>query len=78
MILTGGNQRTLRNTCAIAALSTTNSTYTDSGANRDLRGREPATNRLSRGTASNALKHVATTSDDRKRSGCTSLFRLGL
>jgi hypothetical protein len=47
MILTGQNLRTLRNTCTSAALSTTNPTWADLGANPALRGEKPVTNRLS-------------------------------
>jgi hypothetical protein len=52
MILTGGNRRTRRKTCPSATLSTTNPTWIDPGANPGLRGESPATNDLSRGTAS--------------------------
>jgi hypothetical protein len=48
LILTGEIRRTRRKTCPITALSTTNPTCTDPG----LCGGRPATNRLSRGTAS--------------------------
>jgi hypothetical protein len=38
-------------TCPNATLSTTNPTWTDPGSNPGLRGKRPATNRLSHGTA---------------------------
>jgi hypothetical protein len=38
-------------TCSSATLSTTNPTWTDLGSNADRRGRKPAINRLSYGTA---------------------------
>jgi hypothetical protein len=49
-----GNRRARRKTVLLvsATFSTTNSTWTDTGANRGLRGARPATNRLSRGVAS--------------------------
>jgi hypothetical protein len=45
-ILTGGNRRTRRETCPSVSLFTTNATWTDTGANSDLRGERPATDRL--------------------------------
>jgi hypothetical protein len=50
-ILTGENRRTRRKTCPSATLSTTNPTWNDPGANPNLRGKSPATNDLSHGTA---------------------------
>jgi hypothetical protein len=52
MILTGENRGTRRKTCPSATWSTTNPAWTDLGANTDLRGEKPVTNRLSYGTAS--------------------------
>jgi hypothetical protein len=46
IILTGENRRTRRKSCPIATLSTSNSTWTDPGANPRLRGERPAANRL--------------------------------
>jgi hypothetical protein len=51
MILTGENRRTLRKTCPSDALSTTNPTWIDLGANPGLRGERSAANDLSHGTA---------------------------
>jgi hypothetical protein len=51
IIFTGENRRTLRKTCPIATLSTTNPTWTDLGAKTGLRGERQATDRLSHGTA---------------------------
>jgi hypothetical protein len=51
MIWTGENRRTRRKTCPSATLSTTNHTWSEPGANPDLRGKRPVTNRLSYGTA---------------------------
>jgi hypothetical protein len=51
MILTGENRRTRRKFRPSANMSTTNSTWTDLGANPGLRGERPASNRLSHGTA---------------------------
>jgi hypothetical protein len=51
MILTGETRRTRRKTCPNAALSTTNPTWIDPGANPGLRGERPATDDLSHGTA---------------------------
>jgi hypothetical protein len=51
MILTGENRRTRRKTCPSATLFTINPTWIDPGANPDLRGKRPATNDLSHGTA---------------------------
>jgi hypothetical protein len=51
MILTGETRSTRRKPCAGATLSTTNPTWIDTGANPDLRGDRPATNRLSHCTA---------------------------
>jgi hypothetical protein len=52
MKLTGENRSTRGKTRPIATLSTTNPTWTDPGSNPGLRGKRPATNRLSHGTAS--------------------------
>jgi hypothetical protein len=46
-----GKPTTRRKTCPSATLSTTNLTWTDPGSNPGLRGKRPATNRLSHGTA---------------------------
>jgi hypothetical protein len=43
-----------RKTCPSVTLSTTNPTYTNSGANPGLRGGKPAANRLNHGTAKEA------------------------
>jgi hypothetical protein len=51
MILTGENRTTRRETCPSASLSTTNPTWIDPVANPGLRGKRPATNDLSHGTA---------------------------
>jgi hypothetical protein len=51
IILTEENRRTRRKTCSSATLSTTNTTWIDTGANPGLRGERPATNHLSHGTA---------------------------
>jgi hypothetical protein len=51
MILTGQNRRTQRKTCPSATSSTANPTSTDQGANSELRGERPVTNRLSHSTA---------------------------
>jgi hypothetical protein len=51
MKLTGKNRSTRRKTCPSATLSTTNPIWTDPGSNPGLRGKRPATNRLSHGTA---------------------------
>jgi hypothetical protein len=51
MILAGENRRTGRKTCPSATLSTTIPTWIDPGANPGLRGKKPATNDLSHGTA---------------------------
>jgi hypothetical protein len=51
MILTAENRRTWRKTCPSAALSTTNPTRIDLGANSGLHGEGPATNDLSHGRA---------------------------
>jgi hypothetical protein len=55
MILTGVNRIPRRKTCPSAALSATNPTLIDPGANPGLRGEMPATNRLSHGTAHDTL-----------------------
>jgi hypothetical protein len=49
------NRRSRRRTCPSAALSATNPTWTDLGANLGLRGEKPATNRLSCGKALSLL-----------------------
>ena len=49
MKLTGENRSTRGKTCPSATLSTTNPTWTDPGSSPVLRGRRPATNRLSHG-----------------------------
>jgi hypothetical protein len=46
-----GNPKNLEKTCPSATLSITNPTWTEPGANPGLRGKTPATNRLSHGTA---------------------------
>jgi hypothetical protein len=46
-----GNRRTRRKPCPIATSYTTNSTWTDPGANQGLGGESSATNRLSHSTA---------------------------
>ena len=51
MKLTGKNRSTQVKTCRSIILSTTNPTRTDPGSNPGLRGKRPATNRLSHGTA---------------------------
>jgi hypothetical protein len=51
MILTGENLRTRRKICPSATLFSTNSIFTDPGANLGIRGEKPATNRLDHGTA---------------------------
>jgi hypothetical protein len=51
MILTGKTQKKWRKTCHSATMSTTDPTYTDLGANPDLRGESPTTNHLSNGMA---------------------------
>jgi hypothetical protein len=51
MILTGENRRTCRETCLSATLSTTNPTWSDSGANPDLHSEGLATNHLHCGLA---------------------------
>jgi hypothetical protein len=55
MKLTEETRRTRGKTCPSATLSTTNPTWTDSGSNPVLRGGRPAANRLSHGTAMNAI-----------------------
>jgi hypothetical protein len=50
-IFTGENRRTRRKTCPRAALSITNPTWIDPGANPGHRGEMPATNDLSHGTS---------------------------
>jgi hypothetical protein len=50
MTLTGETRRTRRKSCSSATLSIANSTWTDPGANKVLRGMRPATNHLSHGT----------------------------
>jgi hypothetical protein len=50
MMFVGENQGTRRKTCPSATLSTTNTTWTDQGANPGLGCEKPATNRLSYGT----------------------------
>jgi hypothetical protein len=47
----GVNQRTWRETCPSATISTTNSTSTDPNVKPGLRGERPATSHLSYGTA---------------------------
>jgi hypothetical protein len=54
MKLTGENRSTRGKTCPSTTLSTTNTTWTNRGSNSGLRGRRPATNRLSHGTARTA------------------------
>jgi hypothetical protein len=49
MIMTGESQRTRRQTCPSATLSTTNPTWTDPGTNLGLHGERPATNCLTHG-----------------------------
>jgi hypothetical protein len=49
--------------CPIAALSTTNPTWTDPGSNTGLRGERPANNRLSHGTALPLVFAVWTTAE---------------
>jgi hypothetical protein len=51
MKLTGENRRTRGKTRPSATLSTINPTWTDPGSNPGLRGRKPAANSLSHGTA---------------------------
>jgi hypothetical protein len=51
MILAGENRRNRRQICPSATLSTTNPSCINPGANSELRGERPATNRLSDGTA---------------------------
>jgi hypothetical protein len=51
MILIEENRRTRIKMCPSATLSTTNPTWTDLDANPGLRGKKPATNRLSYGMA---------------------------
>jgi hypothetical protein len=51
MILTGETRRTLRKTCPISTLSTTNHTWTDPVTNPGLCSEKPVTNRLSYGMA---------------------------
>ena len=51
MKLTGKSEVFGGKTCPSATLSTTNPTWADPGSNPGLRGRRPATNRLSHGTA---------------------------
>jgi hypothetical protein len=51
MKLTGENRSTRGKTCFSATLSTTNPTWNDPGSNPVLRGKRPATNRLSHGKA---------------------------
>jgi hypothetical protein len=57
MELTGENRSTQGKTCPSATLSTSNPTWTDPGSNPGLRGKRPATNRLSHGTAFYILVH---------------------
>jgi hypothetical protein len=54
----GKTRNTRGITCPSATLSTTNPTWTDPGSNPGLRGKRPATNRLSRGTARNMLHEI--------------------
>ena len=51
MKLTGETRSTWGKICRSATLSTTNPTWTDPALNPGLRGKRPATNRLSHGTA---------------------------
>jgi hypothetical protein len=51
MKLIGENRSTRGKTCPSATLSTTNPTWTDLGSNPGLRGRRPAANHMSHGTA---------------------------
>jgi hypothetical protein len=48
-------EKTKRKTCCSATLSTTNRTWIEPGANPGLRGKRPATNHLSHGTANTGL-----------------------
>jgi hypothetical protein len=51
IILTGETEKKQEKTCPSATLSAINPTWTDPGANLGLRGKRPAINRLSYGTA---------------------------
>jgi hypothetical protein len=51
MILTGETEELGEKACPSPTLCTTNPTWIDPGANPELRGERPATNRLSHGTA---------------------------
>jgi hypothetical protein len=55
MILTVETKKTQRKPYPIGNLSTTNTTYTDPGANPGLRCGRPVTNRLSHGTANSQV-----------------------
>jgi hypothetical protein len=58
MILTGKNRRTRRKACPSTTLSTTNTTWTDRGANPRFRNERPATNRLNNDTACLCLSYI--------------------